>query len=107
MNQGKYYTVKIYSNEENSWFKQEEYEKVFSFLQEKGAKWTSVTKGVIGYGKNRVIQKEKFFTLTKKMPVVIETIVSADQLATFLAGLKRVIDAGAVFTIPVQLMWDQ
>lgn len=104
MNEHRYFTVKVYTKEENSWFKKEEYEKVLSFFQEKNAIWTFVTKGIVGYGKDRIIHRQKMFSLSKKTPIVIECIVSSDHLKKLLSGLQNVVEEGAVFTNPVHLI---
>lgn len=104
MNEHDHFTVKVYTKEENSWFKKEEYEKVLSFFQEKNAIWTSVTKGIVGYGKDRVIHERKIFSLSEETPIVIECIVSAEHLKELLSGLQNVVEEGAVFTAPVHLI---
>ncbi|MCO7127245.1 DUF190 domain-containing protein [Sporolactobacillus shoreicorticis] len=104
MSDHRYFTVKVYTKEENSWFKKEEYEKVLTFFQKKNAIWTSVTKGIVGYGKDRVIHRQKIFSVSEQTPVVVECIISSDHLTDLLAGLKNLVEEGAVFTTPVHLI---
>ncbi|MDD9150229.1 MULTISPECIES: DUF190 domain-containing protein [unclassified Sporolactobacillus] len=99
-----YFTVKVYTKEENSWFRKEEYEKVLSFFQERKACWTSVTQGLVGYGRDRVIRKQSIFSFSKKTPIVVETVVPADHLPELLSGLRKLVKNGAIFTTPVQLI---
>lgn len=104
MDAHRYFTVKVYTKEENTWFKKEEYEKVLAFFQKKKAIWTSVTKGIVGYGKDRVIHQQKIFSMSEKTPIVVECIVSSEHLNELLDGLKEVVEEGAVFTTPVHLI---
>ncbi|MCQ2010263.1 MAG: DUF190 domain-containing protein [Sporolactobacillus sp.] len=104
MNEHRYYTVKVYTKEDNTWFKKEEYEKVLLFFQEKNAIWTSMTKGIAGYGRNRVIHTQKMFSLSGKIPVVIECVVKGDYLNQLLAELKTIVEEGTIFTTPVHLI---
>lgn len=99
-----YFVVKVYTNEENSWFKKEEYQKVLSFFQNKNVIWASVTKGIVGYGKSRVVHNQKVFSLSKKMPIVIECIVPSEHLKELLDELKVIVEEGAVFTTPVDVV---
>ncbi|WP_332238820.1 DUF190 domain-containing protein [Sporolactobacillus sp. KGMB 08714] len=104
LNEHRYFAVKVYTKEENSWFRKGEYDKVFSFFQEKEAMWISMTEGIIGYGKDRIIHRQKLFTLSEKMPIVIESVVSSDHLKKLLNGLADVVEEGAVFTTPIHLI---
>lgn len=99
----KYCIVKIYTKEDNLWFKREEYENVLRFLQKKKVIWATVTKGLVGYGKDRVIYKQKIFSFSEKMPVVIECVVPCEYLKDLLNELKNMIGEGTVFVTPIDL----
>jgi uncharacterized protein len=107
MNTNKYCVVKIYTKEDNSWFKKEEYEKVLNFLQKKKVIWATVTKGLVGYGKDRVIHKQKLFSFSEKMPVVIECVVPCEYLKDLLSELKNMVEEGAVFATPIDLIMNK
>lgn len=100
----KHFVVKVYTKEDNSWYKKEEYEKVIEFLKKKKVIWATVTKGIVGYGKDRVVHKQNIFSLSEKMPVVVECIVPAESLKDLLEELKNIIEDGAVFTTPIDLI---
>jgi Uncharacterized conserved protein len=102
-----YFVVKVYTKEDNSWFKKEQYEKVLNFLQEKNVIWATVTKGIVGYGKDRVIQKQRIFSFSQKMPVVIECIVPSVHLKDLLEELKNVVEEGAIFTTPIDMVMNK
>lgn len=102
-----YFVVKVYTKENNSWFKKEEYEKVLKFFQKKKVIWATVTKGIVGYGKDRVVHKQRVFSLSEKMPIVIECIVPSENLKDLLDELKNIVNEGAVFTTPIDLIIDK
>lgn len=99
-----YFVVKIYTKQQNSWFKESEYDKALRFLQNKGVIWATITKGVAGYGKDHVIHKQSFFSLSEQLPVVVECIVPAQSIQGLLDHLKKVVTEGAVFTKTVDLI---
>lgn len=103
----KYFVVKVYTKEDNSWFKKEEYEKVLEFLKTKKVIWATVTKGIVGYGKDRVVHKQKVFSFSEKMPIVIECVVPGEHLKDLLDELKNVVEEGAVFTTPIDLIMNK
>ena len=107
MGSNKYCVVKIYTKEDNSWFKKEEYEKVLRFFQKKKVIWATVTKGLVGYGKDRVIHKQKIFSFSEKMPIVIECIVPCENLNDLLNELKNLVEDGAVFATPIDLIMNK
>ncbi|MDR3596821.1 DUF190 domain-containing protein [Clostridium sp.] len=107
MEANKYCVVKIYTKEDNSWFKKEEYEKVLRFLQKKKVIWATVTKGIVGFGKNRVIHKQRIFSFSEKMPIVIECIVPCENLNDLLNELKNVVEDGVVFAAPIDLIMNK
>lgn len=102
-----YFVVKVYTKEDNSWFKKEQYEKVLNFFQDKKVIWATVTKGLVGYGKDRVIQKQRIFSFSQKMPVVIECIVPSEHLKDLLEELKNVVEEGAIFTTPIDMIMNK
>ncbi|EKQ54348.1 MULTISPECIES: DUF190 domain-containing protein [unclassified Clostridium] len=104
MEMHKYFVVKVYTKEDNSWFKKEEYEKVLEFLRKKKVIWATVTKGIVGYGKDRVVHKQKIFSFSEKMPIVVECIVPSENLQDLLDELKNIVEEGAVFTTPIDLI---
>nr|WP_278281526.1 DUF190 domain-containing protein [Clostridium saccharobutylicum] len=93
----------MYTKEDNLWFKREEYENVLRFLQKKKVIWATMTKGLVGYEKDRVIYKQKIFSFSEKMPVVIERVVPCEYLKDLLNELKNMVEEGTVFVTPIDL----
>lgn len=104
MEEHEYFMVKIYTKEDNLLFKKEGYERILEFLQKKNVIWATVTKGLIGYGKSGVIYKRKIFSVSEKMPIVIECVVSGKNLKELLNQLKNIVEEGAIFTAPIDLI---
>jgi len=102
-----YFVVKVYTKEYNSWFKKEEYEKVLNFFQKKKVMWATVTKGVVGYGRDRVVHKQGIFSFSEQMPIVIECIVSSQYLKDLLEELKLIVDEGVIFTTPANIIMNK
>ncbi|HCB99979.1 MAG TPA: hypothetical protein DEP42_01970 [Ruminococcaceae bacterium] len=56
-----YDVIKIFTKERNAWFKETEKEAVLRFLKNQGVIWATITKGVAGYGQDRIVHKQKLF----------------------------------------------
>ncbi|WP_026883344.1 DUF190 domain-containing protein [Clostridium akagii] len=102
-----YFAIKIYTKENNFWFKTEQYEKVLNFFQKKDVIWATVTEGIVGYGKDRVIQKQRIFSFSKKMPIVIECVVHTRNLKDLLEKLKNIVEEGVIFTTPLDMIMNK
>lgn len=102
--QSNYYVMKIFTKENNNWFAPEDYEKVLSYLQEKHVIWTTVTKGITGFGKDHVIHSQNLFSTSKNTPIVLECLVSKENVKELVDDIKSVLEEGIVFTAPVDVV---
>ncbi|MFL0195357.1 DUF190 domain-containing protein [Clostridium sp. WILCCON 0269] len=102
-----YFVVKVYTKENDLWFKREEYEKILDFFQNTKVIWATITKGIVGYGKDRVVHKQRMFSFSEQMPIVIESIVASQYLKDLLDELKIIVKEGVIFTTPVNMIMDK
>jgi len=102
-----HYIVKIYTRENSRLLKMDEYEKILQVLRKHNAVWATVTKAVAGYGKDRVIYGRHAFSPSEHLPLIIECIAERDRLPLLLEELKEIVTAGAVFTAPVELVFNK
>lgn len=101
MNTYDHYNLKIFTKYDNEWFKQKEYEKILNHLKNHEVIWCTVNKGIAGFGKDRNIYVQKFFETSKNAPLIIECIVSNDNLNSTIKGLDELINEGSVFATPI------
>lgn len=99
-----YYVMKIFTEENNNWFAPNNYEQVLNYLQEKEVIWTTITKGIAGFGKDRVIHVQNIFSTSKNTPIVLECIVSKEKVEELVDGVKAVLKEGIIFTVPVNVV---
>jgi hypothetical protein len=48
-----------------------------------GLAGATVLKGIMGYGSSRIVQSNKFWEITEKIPLVIEIVDDADKIEKF------------------------
>ncbi|MFZ4399660.1 MAG: DUF190 domain-containing protein [Bacteroidales bacterium] len=48
-----------------------------------GLSGATVLKGIMGYGSSRIIQSNKFWEITEKIPIVIEIVDNTDKIEKF------------------------
>jgi Uncharacterized conserved protein len=102
-----YFTVKIYTRENKKFFNKEDYEKVLSFLHKKNVIWATVTKGIAGYGQDRVIHNQHIFSMSDHLPIVVECLIEKEHLTELLEELKQIVTEGIVFTAPADVIVNQ
>ncbi|MEJ7183110.1 DUF190 domain-containing protein, partial [Staphylococcus caprae] len=57
--------------------------------------------GIAGFGKDRNIYIQKFFETSQDAPIIIECLVTKDNLHDTINGLDELIDEGSVFATPI------
>ena len=48
-----------------------------------GLAGATVLKGIMGYGSSRIVQSNRFWEITEKIPIVIEIVDDADKIEKF------------------------
>lgn len=99
-----FYTVKIYTKENRKLFNKEDYEKVLMYLHKKNVIWATVTKGIAGYGQDRIIHNQHIFSSSDHLPLVVECLVEKEHLQELLDELKQIVTEGIVFTAPAEII---
>lgn len=72
------------------------YEAIVLKAREAGLAGATVTRGVMGYGKNSVIHTAKILRLSEDLPMVIEIADSLERIEQFLPMLDEMITDGLV-----------
>lgn len=96
-----HYNLKIFTKYNNEWFKQKKYERILNYLKEHEVIWCTVNKGIAGFGKDRNIYIQNFFETSQDAPIIIECLVTKDNLHDTINGLDELIDEGSVFATPI------
>lgn len=68
------------------------YEKIVLLAREKGLAGATVTKGVMGFGKNSVIHTAKILRLSEDLPMIVEIVDKLDKIEDFITDLHKLLD---------------
>lgn len=68
------------------------YEKIVLLAREKGLAGATVTKGIMGFGKNSIIHTAKILRLSEDLPMIIEIVDKLDRIEDFINDLHNVLD---------------
>ena len=72
------------------------YEIIVEEARKRGLAGATVTRGIMGFGKNSLIHTAKILRLSEDLPLVIEIVDRPDQIAAFLPDLDAMIGEGLV-----------
>jgi len=103
---GRNYVVKVFTKENEELFRKSAHQRIMDFLQENGITWATATRGIVGYGRDRVVHEQKVFSLSRNTPIIVEFITTGDRLPSLLERLDQLVVEGAVLTLPVDVVFD-
>jgi PII-like signaling protein len=72
------------------------YESIVLKAREQGLAGATVTRGLMGYGKNSVLHTAKILRLSEDLPMVIEIVDTQEKIENFLPVLKEMITEGLI-----------
>lgn len=103
VNDDEYLMLKIYLKEQSHGFKLSNYEELLKLIRNYELIWSTITKGIEGFGKDREILKQSLFSISSHVPVVIESVGKASVIRKMIPVLKEKVKEGLVIAIPVQV----
>ncbi|WP_018131920.1 DUF190 domain-containing protein [Effusibacillus pohliae] len=107
MNETEYLMLKIYVKEKSDWFGRALYQELLHLLNEHQLIWSTVTRGIVGFGKDHVIHKQSIFSLSSQVPVVIEAVGRTEVVRRLVPELEKRVQEGLLIAIPVQVVMDR
>src|SRR5678816_494880 len=72
------------------------YESIVLKAREHGLAGATVTRGLMGYGKNSVLHTAKILRLSEDLPMVVEIVDSLEKIEAFVPSLDAMIADGLV-----------
>ena len=72
------------------------YESIVLKAREHGLAGATVTRGLMGYGKNSVLHTAKILRLSEDLPMVIEIVDNLEKIESFLPVLDGMVNDGLV-----------
>jgi PII-like signaling protein len=80
------------------------YEVVVEEARKRGMAGATVTRGLMGFGKNSRIHTAKILRLSEDLPIVIEIVDTPERIDAFLPELDAMIDDGLVTLEKIQVV---
>jgi len=90
------YLIRIFVGESDRDGHRALYESIVLKAREHGLAGATVTRGVMGYGKNSVLHTAKILRLSEDLPMVIEIVDNREKIESFLPLLDALVKDGLV-----------
>ena len=99
--EGKGKVLKIFIGESDHWHGKPLYAAIVERTRAEGMAGATVTRGIMGYGKNSRIHTSAILRLSEDLPIVIEIVDTEERINAFMPLLDEMIDEGLVETLDV------
>lgn len=80
------------------------YEAIVLSAREAGLAGATVTRGVMGFGRNSVLHTAKILRLSEDMPMVVEIVDTSDRIESFLPTLDEMVKDGLIMLEKVEII---
>ncbi|MDD4715287.1 MAG: DUF190 domain-containing protein [Oscillospiraceae bacterium] len=88
--------LKIYVSEDSRFKGHSLYSAVVFQLKALGIAGVTVTRGIAGYGKGKALHTARILELSSSLPIVIEAVDTASQIASALPVIKNMVREGLI-----------
>jgi PII-like signaling protein len=94
--EGERVLMRIHIGEADRWHGKPLYEAIVELFRRENFSGVTVLRGVGGYGSSSIYHTEKVLRLSQDLPIVVETVESAERIEAMLPRLDEMIGGGLV-----------
>ncbi|MBK5200004.1 MAG: DUF190 domain-containing protein [Spirochaetaceae bacterium] len=92
----KYQLLKIYISEDTRYKSHNLYNALVFKLKELEIVGVTVTRGIAGYGQNKVIYTARFVEMSSSLPIIIEVVDTKDNIDRVIPEIKEMVKEGLI-----------
>jgi len=96
--------LRIYIGESQRCGRKPLYEAIVEEAHKRGLAGATVTRGIMGFGKNSEIRTSKILRLSEDLPLVIDIVDEPDRLAQFIPMLNDMVKQGLVISESIDVL---
>jgi len=90
------YLLRIFVGESDKHGHHPLYESIVLKARERGLVGATVTRGIMGFGKNSILHTAKILRLSEDLPMIVEIVDSLEKIEAFLPQLDQMVSDGLV-----------
>ena len=102
--QGKCKLLKIYISEDSKYKKHNLYHEIVHRLKDFGIAGVTVSRGIEGYGKDKVLHSSRLLEISQSLPIIIEAVDEAEKIENVLHIIEDIMNEGLVLVTDVNVI---
>lgn len=92
----KYQILKIYISEDTRYKNHNLYNALVFKLKELNIVGLTVTRGIAGYGHNKIIYTSRFVEMSSSLPIIIEAVDTKENIERVIPEIKAMVNEGLI-----------
>ncbi|WP_088187956.1 DUF190 domain-containing protein [Desulfosporosinus sp. FKA] len=100
---GKARLLKVYMGESERYKNKPLYQYLVHWFKEKGIGGVTVSRGIEGYGQDKILHTARFLELSSDLPMILEVIDVPEKIDPLIPEVCSIVPKGLVFTADIQV----
>lgn len=100
---GKVKLLKIYVGEKERFKDKPLYQYLVHWLKEQGISGVTVSRGIEGYGHDKVLHSARLLELSSDLPMILEIVDTIEQIDSIVPEVSRMVPKGLVYTVGIEV----
>ncbi|KLU66809.1 MULTISPECIES: DUF190 domain-containing protein [Desulfosporosinus] len=100
---GKAKLLKVYLGESERYKNKPLYQYLVLWLKEKGVGGVTVSRGIEGYGQDKVLHTARLLELSSDLPIILEIVDLAEKIDPLIPQICSIVPKGLVFSLDIQV----
>lgn len=100
---GKSKLLKIYIGENERYQDKLLYQYLVRWLKEKGIGGVTVSRGIEGYGQDKILHTARLLELSSDLPIVLEAVDHSKKIKAVVPDICKFVPKGLVFTADIEV----
>lgn len=96
--------LKIYVGETEKLHKKNLYHQILLKLKEEGIIGATVSRGIEGYGADKILHSARILDLSADLPMIIEAVDTEENILRVLPAIKEMVPRGLIFTVDIEVI---
>jgi PII-like signaling protein len=88
--------LRVYINEKDASGGKPLYKAIVDLCMEKGIAGATVTRGIYGYGRNKLIHSARTLVLSGDLPMIVEIVDTEEQINMILPHIDEIMQGGLI-----------
>lgn len=95
--------LKVYVGEKERFKNKPLYQYLVHWLKEQGISGVTVSRGIEGYGHDKVLRSARLLELSFDLPLILEIVDTVEKIELIVPELTKMVPKGLVYTVDIEV----